>query len=92
MSTYVHGTLVAFRFDQMSGEANAKNWTIEALRLSDCWKEVRELATTAVRLGAEDFLQGFSQLLPIRFFQSAQFSPDEALLNGKGASTTSPNS
>ena len=36
------------RLDQMSGEANARNWTVEALRFSDCWKEVRELATLAL--------------------------------------------
>ena len=34
--------------DQMSGEANAKNWTVEALRFADCWKEVRELAAIAL--------------------------------------------
>ena len=36
------------QLDQMSGEANARNWTVEALRFSDCWKEVRELATLAL--------------------------------------------
>ncbi len=34
--------------DQMSGEANAGKWTVEALRSSECWKEVRELATLAL--------------------------------------------
>ena len=34
--------------DQMSGEANAKNWTAEALRFADCWKKVRELAAIAL--------------------------------------------
>ena len=36
------------QLNQMSGEANARNWTVEALRFSDCWKEVRELATLAL--------------------------------------------
>ena len=36
------------QLDEMSGEANARNWTVEALRFSDCWKEVRELATLAL--------------------------------------------
>ena len=36
--------------DQMSGEANAGNWTVEALRSSECWKEVRELATFALAM------------------------------------------
>ena len=36
------------QLDQMSGEANTGNWTVEALRFSDCWKEVRELATLAL--------------------------------------------
>lgn len=36
------------RLDQMSGEANAENWTIEALRFSDCWKDIRKLAAVAL--------------------------------------------
>lgn len=38
------------QLDEMSGEANARNWTVEALRFSDCWKEVRELATLALAM------------------------------------------
>ena len=36
------------QLDQMSGEANAGNWTIEALQVSDCWEEVRKLAAIAL--------------------------------------------
>ena len=36
------------QLDHMSGEANAGNWTVEALRFSDCWQEVRKLATLAL--------------------------------------------
>ena len=36
------------QLDQMSGEANAGNWTTEALQSSDCWKEVRKLAAMAL--------------------------------------------
>lgn len=36
------------RLDQISGEANAENWTIEALRFSDCWKDIRKLAAVAL--------------------------------------------
>lgn len=36
------------RLDRMSGEANAGNWTVEALRFSDCWKEIRKLAAAAL--------------------------------------------
>ena len=36
------------QLDEMSGEVNARNWTVEALRFSDCWKEVRESATLAL--------------------------------------------
>ncbi len=36
------------QLDQMSGEANFENWTIEALRSYNCWKDVRRLATTAL--------------------------------------------
>lgn len=48
-----HDELSALRsldqqLDQMSGEANAKNWTVEALRFSDCWQEVRALAAIAL--------------------------------------------
>ena len=36
------------QLNQMSGEANAENWTIEALQVSDCWEEVRKLASIAL--------------------------------------------
>lgn len=36
------------QLDRMSGEANAGNWTVKALRFANCWKEVRTLATTAL--------------------------------------------
>ncbi len=34
--------------DKMSGEANAKNWTVEALQSAACWQEGRDLATLAL--------------------------------------------
>ena len=46
------------QLDQMSGEANAENWTVEALRFADCWKEVRELA--AVTLATRQISGRFS--------------------------------
>lgn len=36
------------RLDRMSGETNAGNWTVEALRFADCWKEIRKLAAVAL--------------------------------------------
>ena len=36
------------QLDRMSGEANAVNWTAEALQTADCWKEVRRLAVVAL--------------------------------------------
>lgn len=36
------------QLDQMSGEKNAKNWKVEALQFSECWKEVRALASIAL--------------------------------------------
>ena len=38
------------QLDQMSGEANAGNWTIEALRSYKCWEDVRKLAATALAM------------------------------------------
>ena len=38
------------QLDRMSGEANSGNWTIEALRSFDCWKDVRKLAATALAM------------------------------------------
>ena len=38
------------KLDQMSGEANSGNWTIEALLSYDCWKDVRKLAVTALAM------------------------------------------
>lgn len=38
------------KLDQMSGEANSGNWTIEALQSYDCWKDVRKLAVTALAI------------------------------------------
>ena len=38
------------KLDQMSGEANSGNWTIEALRSDDCWRDVRKLAVTALAM------------------------------------------
>ena len=35
------------QLDQMSGEANSGNWTIEALQSFECWNDVRKLAATA---------------------------------------------
>lgn len=36
------------KLDQMSGEANSGNWTVEALRSYDCWQDVRKLAVAAL--------------------------------------------
>ena len=36
------------KLDQMSGEANSGNWTIEALQSYDCWKDIRKLALVAL--------------------------------------------
>lgn len=36
------------QLDEMSGEEHAENWTVEALRFSDCWQEVRTLARIAL--------------------------------------------
>ena len=52
-SKLTQGELSALRtldrqLDQMSGKANAKNWMVEALQSSDCWKEVRTLASIAL--------------------------------------------
>jgi len=38
------------KLDQMSGEANSGNWTIEALRSYDCWENVRKLAAAALAM------------------------------------------
>ena len=38
------------KLDQMSGEANSGNWTTEALKSYDCWKDVRKLAATALAM------------------------------------------
>ena len=38
------------KLDQMSGEANSGNWTIEALQSYDCWKDVRKLVVTALAM------------------------------------------
>ncbi|MDE0354175.1 MAG: hypothetical protein OXK20_00730 [Deltaproteobacteria bacterium] len=38
------------KLDQMSGEANSGNWTIEALQSYDCWKDVRRLAVAALAM------------------------------------------
>ena len=38
------------KLDQMSGEADSGNWTIEALQSYDCWKDVRKLAVTALAM------------------------------------------
>ena len=38
------------KLDQMSGEANSANWTVEALRSHDCWKDVRKLAVAALAM------------------------------------------
>ena len=38
------------QLDQMSGEANAGNWTTEALRSYKCWEDVRKLAAAALAM------------------------------------------
>ena len=38
------------QLDQMSGEANSANWTVEALWSYDCWREVRKLAASALAM------------------------------------------
>ena len=38
------------QLDQMSGEANSGNWTIETLQSYDCWEDVRKLAADAYAL------------------------------------------
>ena len=38
------------QLDQMSGEANSGNWTIEALQFYDCWEDVRKLAAAALAM------------------------------------------
>lgn len=38
------------RLDEMSGEANSGNWTVEALQSYDCWNDVRKLAATALAM------------------------------------------
>lgn len=38
------------QLDEMSGEANSANWTVEALSSSDCWREVRKLAASALAM------------------------------------------
>ncbi len=38
------------KLDQMSGEANSGNWTIEALQCDDSWKDVRRLAAVALAM------------------------------------------
>lgn len=38
------------QLDQMSGEANSRNWTIEALQSFDCWNDVRKLAANALAM------------------------------------------
>lgn len=38
------------KLDQMSGESNSGNWTVEALQSYDCWKDVRRLAVAALAM------------------------------------------
>lgn len=38
------------KLDQMSGETNSSNWTVEALPSYDCWQDVRKLAVAALAM------------------------------------------